>query len=98
MMRWAACLGYENDVPLCGPVHDAFLCEGRQEDEKPIVSTLVTCMERASAIVLNGAIVRATPVVFRYPERFADKDGWATWEWITSALDPSLAIKPTRTA
>jgi hypothetical protein len=98
MMRWASCLGFENDVPLCCPVHDAFVCEGRLDDEDRIVSTLSACMERASAIVLGGATVRAKPVVFRFPERFADKKGWPAWEWITSALDPSLAIKPARTA
>jgi hypothetical protein len=98
MMRWAACLGYENGVPLCCPVHDAFVAEGRLEDEDRIVATLTACMERASAIVLDGAIVRAQPVVFRYPERFADEDGWPVWEWITRALDPSLAQRPIRIA
>jgi hypothetical protein len=98
MMRWASCLGFENEVPLCCPVHDAFVCEGRLEDEDRIVVTLSACMERASAIVLDGPIVRAKPVVFRYPDRFADKKGWSVWEWITAALDPTLAIKPARTA
>jgi hypothetical protein len=98
MMRWASCLGFDNDVPLCCPIHDAFVCEGRLDDEDRIVSTLSACMERASAIVLGGPIVRAKPVVFRYPERFADRKGWPVWEWITSAIDPSLAVKPARSA
>jgi hypothetical protein len=98
MMRWAACLGYENGVPLCCPVHDAFVAEGRLEDEERILATLIACMERASAIVLNGAIVRAQPVVFRHPERFVDENGWPVWEWITRALDPSLATRRARTA
>jgi hypothetical protein len=98
MMRWAACLGFENDVPLCCPVHDAFVCEGRIDDEERVVSTLSACMERASAIVLGGPIVRAKPVVFRHPERFADSKGWPAWEWIAGTLDPALAAKPARTA
>jgi hypothetical protein len=98
MMRWAACLGFENDVPLCCPIHDAFVCEGRLNDEDRIVSTLSACMERASAIVLGGPTVRAKPVVFRYPERFADDKGWPVWEWIAGTLDPALAIKPAWTA
>jgi hypothetical protein len=87
MMRWTACLGYENDVPLCCPIHDAFLCEGRIEDEARIVATLAACMERASAIVLDGAIVRAKPAVFRYPDRFHDDRGDRAWRWINRAVD-----------
>jgi hypothetical protein len=98
MMRWAACLGFDNDIPLCCTVHDAFVCEGRLDDEERIVATLAACMERASAIVLDGAIVRAQPVVFRYPERFADRRGWPAWKWIAGALNPDLAIAPARTA
>src|SRR5262249_9701228 len=79
MMRWASCLGFENHVPLCCPVHDAFVCEGRIDDEERIVSTLSACMERASAIVLGGRTVRAKPVVFRHPDRFADRKGWPAW-------------------
>jgi hypothetical protein len=98
MMRWAACLGLDNGVPLCCPVHDAFVAEGRLEDEERILATLTACMERASAIVLDGAIVRAKPVVFRDPERFVDEDGWPVWQWITRTLDPSLAERPARIA
>jgi hypothetical protein len=98
MMRWAACLGYENGVPLCCPVHDAFVCEGRLEDETEIVSTLAACMTKASSIVLGGPTVRAQSVVFRYPDRFADADGWSQWAWIAGAIDPSLAMKPARMA
>jgi hypothetical protein len=98
MMRWASCLGYENGVPLCCPIHDAFLCEGRIEDEERVVSTLSACMERASAVVLGGPIVRAQPVVFRHPERFADKKGWRAWSWIMRAVDPAYAVEPARMA
>jgi hypothetical protein len=98
MMRWAACLGFENDVPLCCPIHDAFTAEARLEDEDEIVTTLSACMQRASAIVLGGPIIRAECKVVRYPDRFVDSDGWAAWEWITSAIDPSLSIKPAHTA
>jgi DNA polymerase I len=97
MMRWASCLGFENDVPFCCPVHDAFVCEGRLDDEARIVATLSACMERASAIILGGPTVRAKPVVFRSPERFADKKGWPVWEWIMAAIDPAMAVKPGRT-
>jgi hypothetical protein len=98
MMRWAACLGYENDVPLICPIHDAFLCEGRFEDEGRIVSTFMASMERASSITLDGAIVRAKPIIWRYPERFADRVGWPTWAWIAGTLDPSFVVKPACTA
>jgi hypothetical protein len=98
MMRWASCLGFENDVPLCCPVHDAFVCEGRLDDEERIVATLLDCMRQASAVVLDGAIVRTEPVVFRYPDRFVDAKGWPAWKWITSTIDPTLAVKPGRTA
>jgi hypothetical protein len=98
MMRWAACLAFDNGVPLCGSVHDAFVSEGRIEDEREIVAAKLACMERGSSIVLGGPIVRAHPVVFRYPERFADKKGWTAWRWIMGTLDPRLAIKPARTA
>jgi hypothetical protein len=98
MMRWAACLGYENHVPFCAPVHDAFVSLGRIEDEEHIVATHLACMERSSAIVLGGPLVRVEHRTFRYPDRFVDDKGWPVWEWITRALDPNLAIKPARTA
>jgi hypothetical protein len=97
-MRWASCLGLDNGVPMCCPVHDAFLVEGLIEDEEQIVDRLSRCMERASAIVLGGPIVRAQPVVFRYPERFADRKGWRAWSWIMRTIDPAYAALPARVA
>jgi hypothetical protein len=90
MMRWASCLAHDNGVPLCCPVHDAFLAEGPIEDEAAIVAGLTGCMERASEIILDGANVRAEPVVTRYPDRFRDDKGWRAWNWITRATDPAV--------
>jgi hypothetical protein len=87
MMRWASCVAYDNGIPLCCPIHDAFLCEGPIGDEAEIVAGLGACMERASAIVLDGATVRAKPVITRHPDRFQDDKGWRAWGWITRAID-----------
>jgi hypothetical protein len=98
MMRWAACLAYENGVPLNCPVHDAFLGEGRLEDQDSIVATQAASMERGSAIILDGAIVRVESHVFRYPDRFMDDKGWKKWQRITATIDTTLGNPPARIA
>ena len=86
MLRWACVLGVENGLSICAPVHDALLVEGKLTDEVEVVRTLSACMDRAAQIVLDGATVRSKCVVFRAPERFADRTGWSVWSWIVGLL------------
>jgi hypothetical protein len=44
-------------------------------------------MDRASAIVLDGAIIRAKQVFCRNPDRFRDDKGAATWDRILEAVN-----------
>jgi hypothetical protein len=86
ILRLAVCLGIENGIKICGPVHDAVLIESPLGQIESDVAKMRTCMERASEVVLDGFKLGTDCVVVRYPDRYMDPRGRQFWDTIMSLL------------
>jgi hypothetical protein len=51
-------------------------------------------MDAASALLLEGYVLRNEVDVFRYPERFCDKDGAETWSKVSTIAEALSGPKP----
>src|SRR5690348_3982832 len=54
MLRLACCLGTENGIRICAPVHDAVLIMAPMEELNADVARMRGFMEEASSVVLDG--------------------------------------------
>lgn len=77
MMRVAAALAVANGIPVCCPVHDAFLVEAPVEQIEGECHRMVEAMELASRKVLAGFTVRVpfdpdTDIV-EFPNHYRDE-------------------------
>jgi len=87
MMRLAACLGTENGILICAPVHDAFLIMAPLDRLETDVEKMRSHMTEASAVVLNGFKLRTKADIVRYPDRYMDEDrGREFWDKVMQLL------------
>jgi DNA polymerase-1 len=94
ILRLAHLLLMENGVAVCGPIHDAFLCEAVEEDAEATKVKVKQVMEEAGRIVLGaGTILRADVETIAYPERWLDRQrGGAMWDKIMGAINRLSAV------
>ncbi len=93
MMRYAAILATERGVPVCAPVHDAFIIMAPLDEIDAAVAAMKGAMAEASRIVLGGFELRADAKVVRCPDRYVDERGGKMWNTIwrlVGELDPSV--------
>jgi DNA polymerase I len=86
IMRLAVCLGVENGIKICCPIHDAILIEAPLDRLDDDIARMRGFMERASEIVLNGFKLRTDFTVVRYPDRYVDERGREFWDLLMSLL------------
>ena len=93
-MRLSHLLLLENGVAVCGPIHDAFLCEAVEEKAEETAVKVKQVMEEAGRIVLGpGTILRADVEIIRYPERWLDRQrGGAMWDKIMGTINRLSAV------
>jgi DNA polymerase I len=87
MLRLACCLGIEQGIEVCAPVHDAVLiCAplDRLDDE---VARMQEVMAEAARIVLNGFELGTDAHVVRYPDRYMDERGVRMWDRVMKLID-----------
>jgi hypothetical protein len=82
MMRLAAILSTESGLPVCAPVHDAFLVEAQDEEIESTLVEMQSHMRRASEIVLSGFSLRTDASIVRWPERYMDPRGERFWNTV----------------
>lgn len=87
MLRLACILGVEAGVGICAPIHDAVLIEAPVEQLPEAVAAMQAAMERASAIVLDGFVLRSDASLIVWPERYMDERGAQMWATVTELLD-----------
>lgn len=75
MLRLAACLGTENGILICAPVHDAFLIMAPIDRLESDVTRMRAYMAEASRIVLDGFELRSDYRLFVYPTHYHDPKG-----------------------
>jgi DNA polymerase family A len=86
IMRLAVCLGVENGITICAPVHDAILIMAPLERLDSDIARMRAYMEQASELVLNGFKLRTEFVAVRYPDRYTDERGRQFWNLVMSLL------------
>jgi hypothetical protein len=87
MLRLAAILSTESGLPVCAPVHDAFLVEAPEPEIESVVARMQTCMRQASELVLPGFPLRTDASIVRWPDRYSDPRGQKFWETVWEVLD-----------
>lgn len=80
MLRLAIMQMTDRGVEVCCPVHDAVLIQAPIAQIDTAVAEARAAMDQASALLLNGYVLRTSAEVFR--DRFEDEDGRPGWEKI----------------
>jgi hypothetical protein len=91
MLRWACCYAVERGIEIHAPVQDALLVGGYIEDIKYVVKRTQEAMAEASALVLNGFVLRSDAKVVKFPDRYFDERGTAMWNRVMKLLDSEEA-------
>jgi DNA polymerase I len=86
ILRLAICLGVENGIRICAPVHDAVLIESPIDELDSDIARMRGFMAEASRVVLNGFELRTEYVAVRYPDRYMDPRGRQFWNTVMSLL------------
>jgi hypothetical protein len=87
IMRLAVCLGVENGITICCPVHDAVLIMSPLDRLDSDIARMRVYMEQASELVLDGFKLRTEFVAVRYPDRYMDEArGRQFWDVVMSLL------------
>jgi DNA polymerase I len=86
LLHVAANLAAKRGIPLCAPVHDAFMICSPIERIAADVAALQDCMREASIKVLGGFELFSDAKVFEYPGRYFDKRGVVMWDTVNEIL------------
>jgi hypothetical protein len=87
ILRLAICLGVENGMQVCAPIHDAVLIMAPLEQLDADIDKMRGFMEQASELVLDGFKLRTEYVAVRYPDRYMDEGrGRQFWDVVMSLL------------
>ena len=87
MLRLAVCFAEQAGVEVCTTLHDALLIEASIDEVDVAISKCRAAMDAASAFVLDGFVLRTDVNVVRYPGRYEDPRGRATWWTLLRVLD-----------
>jgi DNA polymerase-1 len=86
LMRLAACIATENGVPVCAPVHDAFVLCSPLDSLDLHVEQMKAAMAEASRVVLDGFELTTDAKLVRWPERYMDKRGAVMWDKVVGII------------
>ena len=86
MLRLACCLGVEQGLEVCAPIHDAILICSPLDRLEADVERMRAAMAEASRVVLNGFEVRTEAKLVRFPDHYSDPRGERMWQEILSLL------------
>ncbi len=87
MLRLACCLGTEQGIEICAPVHDAVLIGAPLDRLAGQVQTMREVMAQASRAVLDGFELRTDAELIRYPGRYRDARGAVMWTTVMKLLE-----------
>jgi DNA polymerase I-like protein with 3'-5' exonuclease and polymerase domains len=87
VLRLACCLGTEQGIEICAPVHDAVLiCAPLHRLETDVVK-MQELMRESSRIVLNGFELGTDASVVRHPDRYMDDRGTVMWQRVMKLIN-----------
>ena len=91
MLRLACCLGTEQGIEICAPVHDAVLICAPLDRLDADVRRMQDVMREASRIVLNRFELGTDATVVRYPARYMDERGTVMWTRVMVLIERAEA-------
>jgi DNA polymerase I len=86
MLRLACCLGTEQGLEVCAPVHDAVLICAPLERIDTDVTRMRQAMAEASRTVLDGFELGTDAQVVSYPGRYSDERGALMWNRVMKLI------------
>ena len=86
ILKLAVSLGVENNVKIIAMLHDAVWLEAASGQIDSDVEKMCRFMAEASAIVLDGFVLRTEATIVRYPDRYMDERGRPFWNLVMSLL------------
>jgi hypothetical protein len=86
MLRLACCLGTENGIRICAPVHDAVLIIAPIERLEADVTAMRIFMAQASRLVLAGFELGTEYRTVLYPEHYSDRRGESMFAKVMALL------------
>lgn len=86
MLRLACCIGTENGIEVCAPVHDAVLIAAPLERLDHDIARMQDAMREASRIVLGGFELGTDAEIVRYPDRYSDPRGTVMWDRVMKLI------------
>ena len=87
MLRLACCLGTEQGIEVCAPIHDAVLICAPLDRLDADVARMQDAMREASRIVLDGFELGTDAKIVRYPDRYMDERGILMWDRVMKLID-----------
>jgi hypothetical protein len=92
MLRLACCLGTEQGIEICAPVHDAVLICTLLDRLEADVDRMRQAMAEASWIVLNGFELGTDVKIVRYPDRYMDERGTVMWDRVMKLIGKQQSL------
>jgi hypothetical protein len=86
MLRLACCLGTENGIRVCAPVHDAVLITAPVEELAADVTAMRCYMAEASKVVLAGFELQTEDKPVLHPDHYSDPRGETMFSKVMSLL------------
>jgi DNA polymerase I len=86
MLRLACCLGTENGLRICAPVHDAVLITAPIPQLAADIARMRQYMEEASSVVLAGFKLATESKAVLFPDRYTDPRGERMFAKVMSLL------------
>jgi len=96
MLRLACCLGTEEGIEVCAPVHDAVLICAPLDQLDADVRRMQDIMREASRVVLSGFALGTDATMKRHPDRYMDERGTVMWERVMALLKRAEADPDSR--
>src|SRR5262245_21870097 len=86
VLRLPACFAIAAGVELVATVHDALVIEADAAELEDAVRATQAAMDRASAVVLGGLVLRTEMKCIRHPGRFRDPRG-GLWDVVQRLVE-----------
>jgi hypothetical protein len=86
MLRLACCLGTENGIRICAPIHDAVLIAAPVDQLEDAVEAMRGHMAEASRVVLDGFELATEARTILWPDHYSDPRGQTMFAKVMSLL------------
>ena len=94
ILRLTCISATESGINVCAPIHDALLIEAPETEIEAAVLATQSIMAQASAVVLNGFILKSDAEIFRHPNRLLSHQSRKMWDTVWAIIDDFECCNP----